>query len=64
MLSKLEPRFEKKKTLIIDELDEFNEIIFVTIGTVFIGYEINKVKNYCIKYTDKCVIGAFGCTFN
>ena len=64
MLSKLEPRFEKKKTPIIDELDEFNEIIFVTIGTVFIGYEINKVKNYCIKYTDKCVIGAFGCTFN
>ena len=29
-----------------------------------IGYEINKVHRYCIKFTDKVIIGAYGATFN
>jgi hypothetical protein len=60
----LEPRYEKKHTIVYDELDEFNEIIFVNKGKVLIGYEINKQKRYCLQYTDNCVIGGFGCTFN
>ena len=50
--------------IIIDEMDEMIEIFFVDKGSIIIGYEINKQKKYCIKYTDKCVIGAFGVTFN
>jgi hypothetical protein len=38
--------------------------MFVTKGQVLIGYEINKQKRYCIKYTDMIIIGAYGCTFN
>ena len=64
MLGYLEPRHEEARTILINELDEFNEIIFVTKGDVAIGYEINKVKKYCIKYTDRAVIGGYGVTFN
>ena len=60
----LEPRFEKKNTIIYDELDEFCEIMFVYKGKVLIGYEINKQRRYCLQYSDKCVVGGFGCTFN
>jgi|DEB0MinimDraft_12_1074336.scaffolds.fasta_scaffold13015_5 hypothetical protein len=41
-LKYLEPRFEKKKTIIMDELDEVVEIIFVYKGSVAVGYELNK----------------------
>lgn len=49
---------------LVEELDEINEIIFVMKGTVVVGYEINKQKRYCIKYENKCEVGAFGMTFN
>ena len=64
LLSKLEPRFEKRGTILIDELNELHEVIFVQSGTIYYGYEINKSKNYCIKYQHGCVIGAYGCTFS
>lgn len=64
LIMSLEPRQERKRTIIADELDEFNEITFVNKGQVIIGYEINNQKRYCIKYTDCVVIGAYECTFN
>lgn len=64
MLGFLEPRWHPKKCIIVDELDEFGEIEFVIKGSVVIGYEINRVKKYCIQYEDACVIGAYGITFN
>lgn len=64
VLTLLEPRFEKKHTILIDELDEFNEILFFSRGQVAIGYEINKQRWYCLRYIDKSVIGAYGLTFN
>ena len=64
LLTKLEPRYESKHTVIIDEFDEFNEIIFVYKGTIVIGYEINKMKRYCIKHRNCGIIGAYGTTFN
>jgi hypothetical protein len=64
LLTNLEPRFEARHTIIIDELDEFNEIVFVSQGSVVIGYEVNKQKRYCIKYRNNCIIGPFGITFN
>lgn len=42
MLMKLEPRYESENTIIIDELDEMTEIIFVYKGIINVGYEINK----------------------
>lgn len=64
LLTKLEPRFEAKRTIIVDEFDEFNEVIFVFKGTTVIGYEINKQKRYALKHKNCCVIGGYGCTFN
>lgn len=55
---------EKRNTILKEELDEFNEIMFVNKGKVVIGYEMNKEKRYCIQYNDKVVIGAYGITFN
>lgn len=42
VLRSLEPRFYKKKTILVDELDEQLEIIFIDKGETLIGYEINK----------------------
>jgi len=64
VLRSLEPRFFKKKTNIIDEFDEMLEVLFLDRGEILVGYEINKQKRYCLKFTNKCIIGAFGCTFN
>ena len=40
LLTKLEPRYESIGTLLVNELDEFGEILFVAAGKVGIGYEI------------------------
>ena len=37
----LEPRHESKRTVLADELDEFNEVTFVQKGQIVVGYEIN-----------------------
>lgn len=64
LLTHLEPRRDSKHSILVDELDEFNEISFISKGQVVIGYEINKQRRYCIQFNDKCVIGAYGITFN
>ena len=50
VLRSLEPRFYKKKTIMVDELDEMLEIIFIDKGKTMIGYEINKQKRFCLQY--------------
>lgn len=64
IIKNLEPFREDKHTVLYNELDEFNEILFVNKGKVVVGYEINKVKRYCIQFSNKCTIGAYGITFN
>ena len=64
LLSCLEPRREEKYNILINELDEFNEVIFFIEGIYEIGFEINRVKTYVLRYKDKNVIGAYGVTFN
>ena len=64
MLQSLEPRYEKRGTILFEELEEISEILFINKGMVDVGYEINKQKKYCIRHTDKVVIGAYNCTFN
>ena len=44
----LVPRYEEKGTIILDELDEVNEIIFVSKGLVDVGFRINNVPNFVV----------------
>ena len=39
-------------------------MLFVETGLIYIGYEINKQRKFCVKNQDSCVIGAFGVTFD
>jgi CRP-like cAMP-binding protein len=59
----LEPRFEPAGTTILEELQEINEIIFISKGRVAVGFEINKKKEFALTFHDKVVIGAYNCTF-
>jgi hypothetical protein len=63
MLQSLEPRYVPKRTVILDEFDECNEIMFVCSGSVLVGYEVNNVKKYCIKM-DRIVVGGHGVIAN
>ena len=64
VLMNLEPIHYEKNRVLINELDEFSEITFINKGIVMIGYELNHEKRYCIQFNDRCVIGAYGITFN
>jgi hypothetical protein len=44
ILTHLEPFFERKGVGIINELDEFGEVTFISSGIVGIGYEVNKIQ--------------------
>ena len=46
ILSKLEPRKEKPRTILIEELDEFNEITFFMKGLYEVGYSINNKHEF------------------
>ena len=59
IITKLEPRFEKRKTILANELEEFNEITFITTGGIACGFDINGKKIYSIQKHDKCVVGAY-----
>jgi myosin-crossreactive antigen len=60
----LEPRFEKSKTIIIYELEEFNEVLFFNSGSIDIGFEINRKKKFVMRKLNSIVIADHGCTFN
>jgi hypothetical protein len=64
ILQALEPRCENSNEILINELDEQNEVLFFNNGTYEIGYEINRVKKYVLRFKDSNVIGAYQCTFN
>ena len=42
LLTNLEPFHFKKKSIILEELEEINEIKFICKGKVVVGFEINK----------------------
>jgi hypothetical protein len=64
ILTHLEPRQELPHTIILNELDEVNEVIFFTKGQVDIGFEINRVQDYVLRLDKKIIIGAYNLTFN
>jgi hypothetical protein len=64
VLTHLEPRFEAKGTVMIDEMDEVSEVLFITKGAVDIGYVLNYKTNYVVRQKDSIIIGAHCCSFN
>jgi len=49
MLSMLEPQMFQKQAIIVDEFSEQSEVFFVMTGAIAIGYEVNKIKKYCMR---------------
>ena len=64
ILMSLEPRREMPETILFNELDDFTEIMFFSVGKVDIGFEINRKKMYCLRKQKSIVIADHGCTFN
>lgn len=62
LLTMLEPRFEPKYTIIFNELESAEEIIFVNKGSIAVGYEINGTKKYALCLKDNIIIGAYETT--
>jgi hypothetical protein len=60
----LEPRKEEADVLLVEELDEFNEVIFFMKGFYCVGYSINNLNYYYPELFSTNVIGAYGATFN
>lgn len=63
ILSQLEPRKEEADTILIRELDDFREILFFNIGSLDIGFEINKKKYFVLRKRKSLIVGDHGCTF-
>jgi hypothetical protein len=64
LMQNLEPRFEKAGTILIDELDEVDEVLFFPQGRYEIGFEINGQKIFMLEYRQYNIIGAYYATFN
>lgn len=64
ILNFLEPRQENKHVVIVDELEEISEVLFVSKGSIVVGYDINKQKRYCLKFLEKFVVGSYELSFN
>ena len=55
----MEPRREFAGTILFEELEEVNEVIFISKGNVDIGYEINKQRKFILRQSNNIVVGAF-----
>lgn len=64
LLTHLEPRREEEGAILFEELQGVNEVVFVEQGIVEIGYDINKVRKFVLRYNNKTVVGAYNCTFS
>ena len=54
---------ESENQIIYEELDEFNEVIFVMEGSYLVGYSINNKQEFLPEKQIRNVIGAYGVTF-
>jgi hypothetical protein len=67
MLRSLEPRKEERMTIIQEQNDEVNEVLFFVEGSYAAGFVINREKRFCMKFQNpknSNVINAYGCTYN
>jgi hypothetical protein len=56
LLKGLEPRYEVANTILIDELEEVNEVIFFKSGSFKMGYEVNGKKFFALRFENRLVI--------
>lgn len=62
ILANLNPRFELAETILFEELDEVNELIFISKGTVDVGYTINGSTHYALRFVDKVMVAVYEST--
>jgi len=63
ILRSLEVRSFKRREIILEELQEVTEILFVQTGRYDIGYEINKVLKFRLQFGPRSIIGGFNLVF-
>ena len=51
ILINLEPFFHDKRKVLLGELEECNQIMFIAKGKVLVGYELNNEKRYCVRFS-------------
>lgn len=49
LLTHLEPRHEVGNTILLEELEEVNEVIFFSQGIVEYGYDLNKNRRFVLR---------------
>ena len=59
LMKNLECREYKAGEVIIEELDECSEVLFVTEGKYDVGFQINNVKYWRRQFGHSTVIGGF-----
>ena len=64
VLKYLEPIREPPGTIIQDQNEEVNEVVFFDFGVYVVGFEINRIKKYVKKFKQANVINAYACTYN
>lgn len=64
VFSSLIPRFEPNETILQDEFDEVNELLFINEGRVGIGYTMNQEKKFVVFRDCNSVIGTQGIMLN
>lgn len=64
VLKYLEPRREEAKTIICGQNEEVNEVLFFDFGTYAVGFEMNTIPTWAMKFKESNVINAYACTFN
>ena len=47
----------------MDEMDEALEIYFVMKGAIGVGFQVNKMRNFTLKFKNHCVVGGYNCSF-
>ena len=64
VLNYLEPRKEEAHSLIMEQNEEVNEVLFFDFGMYAVGFEINRVPKFALKFKNSNVINAYACTYN
>ena len=63
ILRNLEPRFAEEDSILFNELDEVDEVIFISKGQIDIGFNINREPKYIVRLFDRSMPGVYHCTF-
>lgn len=63
IMKSLDIRHFKENEIIIEELDECREVLFVLEGKYNIGYQINNIQSYRKQFGPSTVIGGFQMCF-